>query len=424
MIKPERSASVSAAIAFLMLVSLIAATLLYSPGTEDIRTWLSWIDDISTQGLIGGFAYTGNPHPHDYPPLAFVILAAVNWCAGAFGADPFVVLKCSLLLFLFTTSVCFYSFTRNLILTAALEFSLILSSVSLGYLDIWFAPFLIAGLFCLQRGHLKWGVVLFAISCFIKWQPVIIAPFICLYVLSMNGDGKISRNTLLTRTIPFALAAIVVALPLAVVFGMAIVQSLQRAMTHTYFSGLAMNLPWLHTWLLHVVEPEKYGALVNGQISLIHVREGLVKLPEKVLFYASYGAVFFAFARQKKTFERLIVYSMLGYLAYFIFNTGVHENHLFLVVCLAWILAFVDSSQLMRCINLSIVANINPILFYGFFGQGLPFDRLICGIDTSLVFAAVNVCLFVELLVHTFKADGFRFDLGGQVAPSNARESA
>lgn len=407
-------------VGFLVLVNLIAIACFYSPGCEDVGIWLSWIDDVSTHGLISGFAYTGGVYMHDYPPLAFVMLAAVSRCAGALGAVPFVVLKCSLLLFLLTTSACFYWFTRSLVLTAALEFSLILNSVALGCLDIWIAPFLIAALFCLQRGHLKSGIVLFTISCFIKWQPLIIAPFICLYGLTIHGGGRNSRSTLLTRIVPFALAAIVVSLPLTFIFGAAIIQSLQRAMTHTYLSGLAMNFAWLHTWLLHVVQPEKYGALVNGQINLIHVNEGLVKLPEKILFYVSYVAVFVAFARQEKTFGRLILYSMLGYLAYFIFNTGVHENHLFLVVCLAWILVFVDSSQLMRCINLSIAANINPILFYGFFGQGLPFDRLVAGVDISLLFAAVNICLFVDLLLHTFKTDGFRFHFGKQIAPGNA----
>jgi hypothetical protein len=405
---------------FLVLVNLIAIACFYSPGCEDIGIWLSWVDDISNHGLIDGYAYTGGVYAHDYPPLAFIMLMAVSRCASAFGTIPFVVLKCSLLLFLFGTSVCFYWFTRNLVLTAALEFSLVLSSVALGYLDIWFAPFLIAGLFCLQRGHLKWGVVLFAISCSIKWQPLIIAPFIFLYAWDRAGDGKSSRSRIFPRIMPFALGAIVVALPFVFVFGVAVIQSLQRAMNHTYLSGLAMNLAWIHTWLLHVVQPEKYGALVNGQINLIHVQEGFVKLPEKLLFYAGYVAVFIGFARQMKTFGRLILYSILGYFAYFIFNTGVHENHLFLVVCLAWILAFVDSGQLTRCINLTIVANINPILFYGFFGQGLPFDRLILGIDTSLLFAAANIYLFVELALHTLKTHGFPFASSKRITPNNA----
>jgi hypothetical protein len=273
-------------------------------------------------------------------------------------------------------------------------------------LDIWFAPFLIAGLFCLQRGNLTLGVLLFTVSCFIKWQPLVIAPFICIYVWSAVQDVPSRRDKLRRQIMPFAVAALVVAVPLAAIFGTAIIHSLQLAMSHDYLSGLALNFSWLHTWALHLAEPEKYGALQDGQIGIIHTHETLVILPEKILFYASYAIILIAFARQKKTFERLIIYSVLGYMAYFVFNSGVYENHLFLVCCLAWILVFLDPGLLLRCTNLSIAANINPIFFYGFFGKGLPFPHAIGGIDITLLFAVANLCLFVGLLLHTFKTDG------------------
>ncbi|HXL23912.1 MAG TPA: hypothetical protein VN942_00030, partial [Chthoniobacterales bacterium] len=126
--------------------------------------------------------------------------------------------------------------------------------------------------------------------------------------------------------------------------------------------------------------------------------------PEKILFYLSYAVLFVSFLRQTKTFERLIVYSILGYMAYFVFNTSVHENHLFLVCCLAWILVFIDSGQLIRCINLSLAANANLFLFYGAFGRRV--NPVLAGIDITLVFAIANVCLFAGFLIHTLKSDG------------------
>src|ERR1700736_1719414 len=92
--KPEATAPKWSAIALLLLVSLIAASFLYSPGLEDVRIWLTWIDEISRYELIGGFAYTGGRFPHDYPPLVFVMLATVSRCADALGTDAFIVLKC------------------------------------------------------------------------------------------------------------------------------------------------------------------------------------------------------------------------------------------------------------------------------------------------------------------------------------------
>jgi hypothetical protein len=392
-------------IGLLLLTNLIALSFLYSPGTGDVSIWRTWIDQVSAFGLVGGFVHSGT----DYPPLSLIILETVSRAADVFGTTVFLSLKCSLLVFLIATAATFYWFTRNLVLTAALEFSLVLNSVALGYLDIYFAPFLIAAFFCLQRGHLKIGVLMLAISCAIKWQPLLIAPFICIYVIAVAGEGLSGRDKAYKRAMPFLIAALVVVLPLVIMFGAgAIINSLQRAMTrHNFISGYALNFGWLHTWALHLWSPEKYGSLQNGEVGLIQTRDALLTLPEKILFYLSYAAILTAFALQKKTFKQLLVYSMLGYLSYFLFNTGVHENHLFPIACLAWILVFIDSSQLLRAINLSIAANINLFLFAGAFGQGVR--CVIAGVDITLLFALANIGLFVGMLLHTFRSDGVRF---------------
>ena len=367
-------------------------------------------------GLVGGFVHSGT----DYPPLALIILATVARCADAFGIAVFLALKWSLFIFLLATAASFYWFSRNLILTAALELSLILNSVALGYLDIYFAPFLIAAFFCLQRGHFKIGVLMFAISCSIKWQPLLIAPFVCIYVMAAAGEGLSGRDKAYRRIIPFIIAALVVVLPMVMIFGAgAIINSLQSAMTrHNFISGYALNFGWLHTWALHLWAPEKYGSLQNGEVGLIQTRDALLMLPEKILFYLSYAAILIAFALQKKTFRRLIVYSMLGYLSYFLFNTGVHENHFFLVCCLAWILVFIDSRELIRAINFSIAANINLFVFFGIFGQRVP--CVIAGVDITLLFALMNIGLFVGLLLHTFRTGGARFKLWERQSAASA----
>ncbi len=403
MIQSERTAPKSSAIAFLLLVNLVALSFFFSPGTGDVTIWETWMREIASYGVIGGFAHTGT----DYPPLAFVILGAVVRCAQAFGVTELLVLKCSLLLFLFTTAVCFYWFTRNLVLSAALELSLVLNSVALGYLDIYFAPFLIAGLFLLRRQHLIGGFFFYAISCSIKWQPLIIAPFVCLYVLSTAGEQSSGTARIKTKVAPFAWSAVLVIPTLGLFGAPAVFDSFRRATTyHRFLSGYALNLAWIHTWLLHLFRPEKYGSLQNGAIDIFIAREPLVIWPDKILFYLSYAAVLFVFARQAKTFQRLIIYSMLGYLAYFSFNTGVHENHLFLVCCLAWVLVFLEPEQLVRCINFSIAANANLFLFYGVFGQRV--NPVIAGLDITLLFALANLCLFGGFLLHTFKVDNVR----------------
>src|SRR5438876_10605631 len=136
---------------------------------------------------------------------------------------------------------------------------------------------------------------------------------------------------------PFMNAVLLVVLPMVMMFGAgAIINSLQCAMTrHNFISAYALNFGWLHTWALHLWAPEKDGSLQNGEIDLIQTRDTLLMLPEKILFYVSYGAILIAFALQKKTVKELIVYSMLGYLSYLLFNTGAAGNHLVPIACLA-----------------------------------------------------------------------------------------
>lgn len=384
----------------LLLLNLVAVSFFFSPGTGDVGTWARWMREIDTNGLLGGYMQSDT----DYPPLSFALLAIVSRTATALEVSRFVVLKLSILIFLFGTAAGFYLFTRNLLLTAALEFSLILNSVGLGYLDIYFAPFLIAGLFLLQRGNFNLGFALFTISCLIKWQPLIIAPFVCIYVFTHRKEGAPEQDRHLKRqVIPFAIGG-AIALALLLIFGLKVFDALNRSMTrHAFLSGYALNFAWLQTWALHLINPDKYGALQSGEIDIFMTRDPLIVWPDKILFYLSYAAVLIAFARQPKTFERLLVYSMLGYLAYFSFNIGVHENHLFLICCLAWILVFVDQDQLLRAINLSIAANANLFLFFGAFGQRL--NPMFAGIDITLIFAAANLCLFAGFLLHTFKTD-------------------
>src|SRR5258708_32135830 len=93
--------------------------------------------EISSSGLIGGYAQSDA----DYPPLAFVLLAAVSRGAAAFGIAQFLVLKFSLLIFLLATAACFYWFTRNLILTGALDLALKWNSLGLASRAIYCGRF-------------------------------------------------------------------------------------------------------------------------------------------------------------------------------------------------------------------------------------------------------------------------------------------
>ena len=102
------------------------------------------------------------------------------------------------------------------------------------------------------------------------------------------------------------------------------------------------------------------------------------------------------FFRCEKTFTNLLIFSVLGYLCYFTFNTGVHENHLFLVTILAVVLYWREESWRANAVILLLMANINLFLFYGVDGD-LHFPRRFAGVDIALPLAILNVLFFIYL---------------------------
>jgi hypothetical protein len=180
------------------------------------------------------------------------------------------------------------------------------------------------------------------------------------------------------------------------------VQAAFRAATsHAYLSGYALNFCWVITHWVRAVRPEAFGGLTNGQADLIMTKDAAYTLLPKVLFFASYvGACLIAFVRPK-TFENLLRFGLLGYLAYFTFNTGVHENHLFLAVILALLLYWQEQMSAATTLSVTLLSNANLFLFYGLDGTGYPHSRLVLGVDLALVLSIGATALFLALFVKS-----------------------
>ena len=116
----------------------------------------------------------------------------------------------------------------------------------------------------------------------------------------------------------------------------------------------------------------------------------------KLLFWTTYLLLLALFFRCEKTFTNLLIFSAPGYLCYFTFNTGVHENHLFLVTILAVVLYWREESWRANAVILLLMANINLFLFYGVDGD-LHFPWLFAGVDIALPLAVLNVLFFIYL---------------------------
>jgi hypothetical protein len=116
----------------------------------------------------------------------------------------------------------------------------------------------------------------------------------------------------------------------------------------------------------------------------------------KLLFVICYLGAFWRLIKFRSSFQAALELSLLGYLAYFTFNTGVHENHLFLATILATAAAALSPDKRLRAVLIVAISNLNLITFYGLTGNGLASNPVVW-MDVTLLFSAVNVVLFLFL---------------------------
>ncbi len=378
-----------------LLLVLLTFSLLSSPGTSDMGIWERWAYNARIHGIIDGF----RANQADYPPLSTVVLLVATRTCARLGLAPFVAIKLAIILTLFVASAIFGLWTRSAWLAAVFHLSLVLNSAALGYLDILVAPALLLSLWALKGRRVALFSVFFSIACLFKFQPVIIAPFLLLHILVSRqaGDGRRASlvGTLASVAIP---AAAILGLTLFT-FGFAPVwEAFKASLSHQFLSGNALNLAWVLTHHLHVTDPRTYGPLVDGEATYIVTDSVRAALIPKLLFVSTYLVTLVAFWRREKTFANLLLYSLVGFLAYYTFNTGVHENHLFIAGILAVVLFWVAREHLLTAATVVLMSNLNLYLFYGASGAALGFSRVVprAG-DMALWLAVFNVGFFLYL---------------------------
>ena len=399
----------SSSITFFSVVVLLASLffslfLFYSTGTDDVVIWLQWMMDISSGGIIETFKSYKEP----YPPLSFTLVGLAAWVSDILDISHFFALKALLFIFLILTSLSFYLATRSLTAAALSLLALTVSAVGLGYLDILYAPFLVLSLLALREEKIVLFSILITISFLIKWQPVIIVPFLFVYLLSTPPGAKEPGTDpirLLLALIPFAaLMGLMV-----IVFGVSVITSLVETGKGGHLSGYAMNFSWFLTYLLHLTDPAAYGPITTiGRVKIIYLRDvpNLVTLLPRLFAMGLYAIAFFSFARRAKDFELLVKYSIIGFLSYFTFYTGAHENHLFTAVVIASVLYAAKPARLKWFLVWGAALNLNLLLFYGVSGRGPEAYRIVFGFDTTVFFALLNVLLFFIFYIATVFGSG------------------
>ena len=361
-----------------IIVLLISIVFFNSPGTSDVKEDFRWITNAEKLGLRAGYVENGD----SYPPLIPLFLFYVSKLAGKFDLTVFVGFKLALYSFLCLTAIVFYLGTRNLFLTSTMILAFVLNSLALCYLDIFLVPTLLLSYFALAQNRLTAFAVLFSVSCMIKFQPLLFLPPIAIYLMSQN-----TVRALLVRVV---LPAFIVTLIFLLFFRLELLMAFARALFfHHQLSANAANVNWILTYLLHLIEPDKFGPLVDGRVDFISTTDPMLWVPSKIIFISGYLLNLRHFSQQEKSFVNLLIFSLIGYLIYFTFNTGVHENHLFPAMLLAFLLCAKNPIFVRSCVIISAISNLNLVLFYGINGSGLPFSRVV-GLDLSILLAGVT----------------------------------
>jgi hypothetical protein len=340
----------------------------------------------------------------NYPPIPTVLLTVSAKFAKGFHRSVFWGFKTLLFLFLFLTSAIFFFWRRSLILASFLQLTLLLNSVALCYIDILVAPTLVASLFAVHRQKFLLFATCFTLSCLTKFQPFIIAPFLLLYVFdsTRKQDGKSLMPATFMKSV--VLPSILILIFFFWTFGTEIWSAFVRAsLHHPQISANAMNADWILTYFLHRFSPQTFGPLINGRVDLIMLEnEGsLIEFP-KLIFGIVYLVTLLAFLKRKKSFENLILFALLGYVTYFMLDSGVHENHLFIGTILGVVLYSINPKYKHVALFLSLFSNLNLFLFYGIHGSGFGLEH-VWGIDLTVVLSGVGLILFVILLIRSLR---------------------
>lgn len=373
-------------------------------GTGDVGLWLRWMYYFHEHGLRLGYEMS-NEVLQCYPPGTFALLGMAYQIFGA-ALGKFVLLKMILLISVIAGAVVYGCWSRNVVLTAVLIFAMVLST-TLGYLDALLLAPLLLSLWALQKQRLALASFFFTVAVLLKPQPLIIAPFFLVYACDLSITNLRSYPIWLPRMGRLLLGAFApVVLSLLLVNPAAIADSLAMAVSHEALSYQGLNPNWVVQLMLYVAHAgdTKHFFMVDAPANLL--------LLVKFLFYACYFFVLGVFMLRRRSFEEFAWFACIGFYSYFLLYLGVHENHLFIAMVLAFVIYQSDTRVGLPLVSyFAVMANLNLLLFYGIEGnrilfsgmQGVGFFAGTNLVAASVVFSIINAVFGLLCLWHVVR---------------------
>lgn len=385
-------------VAFLGII-ILSVIFFNTPGTGDMDIWNTWLDYAEQYGIREGYSMQKDM----YPPFALILQIGIKkmWPA----LSNFDVLRLANIFFLLISVFVIHILYKNGKITILSFLGLILSA-NLGYLDIEMVPFLILAFYFFSKDKYILSGIFYSFLCLIKFQPLIILPFVCIYFVDIfDADKrKIKLNIKIKSLVKMAMPAIVIGAGVCLIYRRALIKALYNALfTSGYsISPNALNFGWVLQFWLEKFHADIFGPLDNGKIAIIWSAPKIY-LSFKYIFVFLYAlAAIVMLLNRKKDYKLMLQCSVIGYTAYFLYNSGVHENHLFLGMILMILLYLADPTKnnYYRMIMYIVIFNVNLLILYGMSGHGMGFDRAISGLfDPTLILAIFNVVYLTITLI-------------------------
>lgn len=380
--------------------------LIMSPGTSDTALWIEWANNISSHGLIKGYALSNDV----YPPLYFIYLYLSSLIANTLNISIFFGIKTTSFISLLVCILIVYrKSSHNTVITTISAIPLLYTNISLLYLGIYYVPFLFLSMHYLNNNKIARSIFFFTIASLIKPQPLVIAPFLLIYLV--NHYNKKSNNifSALGETL-LVLLPIVIAIYL---------------LTYIMFGS-----PFLNAFFMGFQEPN----LTYQALNLNHILAKLYSDRPKqelintatLIFLFFFSSTIIAFFLRKKNFESLLLFCILGNFSYFMFSKGVHENHLYLSLVTSIYLSCINKEYTPLMILLTSIHCINLFVFYGALGTPIHVISILTIYEhyRSISFAQHPIELPFSLLsiISSFNVLSFLTIWAATLLPQSSRE--
>jgi hypothetical protein len=392
---------------FGLIIAGMTLCLVRDPGTGDVTFSISWITRMPPVGPFAGYARIV-PVPDlgvNYPPLSILAMWASLRLGAMAGLSQVLSYKTGVALFTLASVLLVLARERS-IERAGLLFVLTAPfGLLLGYYDVVYLPFLLIALWSAMAGSWRSAGAALAIASLVKWQPLILAPVFAVGLLRASRSWpRVARDA--------APALLVVAVVLGLFGLQPIWQAFRMALNDGYLSGQAVNAGWLVSWVLEAAQYAGHHLMPDASVDTIFHDAGaanpvqgpgmMVRTALRTLFWASYGVVMVVFASAMATPAAFIRAALAASLAQFTWNAGVHENHLFVPMIVAYVGWAAEAVPLFYLWTIASLAVFNMIAFYGT-GGGLGFSR-VAGIDGTVLLAASSMILFLLVCSLQWKA--------------------